>query len=358
MSNYMEPVPLYRTKREFITMPSSVTIRDVAKRAGVGVGTVSRVLNNSQQVTTETRQRVMAAIRALNYRPNATARQLSLGTQLRNIGVILPFVTYYSFVERLRGVQMELNTIAPEFDLVLYNVNTPERFHDRLDSILQTGAVQGLIIMELNPPDHYRHLLEEAGIAYVGITGHMDNDWPTISPDNARGGYLATRHLIDLGHRRIAYVGDIFADQFGFPTSRERHNGYLRALAEAGLTVSDEYVRLGEHGRETAQALTHELLTLPEPPTAIFAMSDIQAGGCMTAVREAGLSTPDDVSIIGFDDIELSQFTGLTTIRQHLEASGRLGVRYLIDILAGENVPALELPPLEVIERATTAPPG
>jgi LacI family transcriptional regulator len=336
---------------------SNPTIYDVARAAGVGVGTVSRVLNNSTRVSPETQQKVLSAIRALGFRRSKVARQLSTGIQHRNIGVILPFITHPSFVERLRGVQLALQDQDNDFNLVLYNVTEPGRFHEQLVAIVEQAAVDGLLIATLNVSDEQRALLVEAGIPFVTLSDGCTGQLNCISPDNIRGGYMATQHLLELGHRRIAYVGDEFPNIYGFPTSELRYRGYLAALEEYGVPFRSEYVCLGPHGEDTAHRLTETLLALPEPPTAIFAMSDIQAVGCILAIRGAGLRVPADISVIGFDDVQLSRYIGLTTIRQHLEQSGYLGLQLLLNMLSTpDNVVPRQLPPLELVLRGTTQP--
>ncbi len=321
------------------------------------MGTVSRVLNNSQQVSTETREKVLAAIAKLGFRPNRIAQRLSRGTRVQNIGVILPFITSPSFVERLRGVQMALSEDDNEYELILYNVSSPERYQAQLATIAQQRLVEGLLVISLDVSQEHREMLTQAGIAFVGVRGLGSNSWPCVGPDNVAGGKLATEYLLSLGHTRIAYVGDDFPDEYSFPTSQDRFTGYASALEEHGIEVNLDYVRLGRYGRDEAKRLTAELLELADPPTAIFAMSDVQALGCISAIREAGLRVPEDVSVIGFDDIEISYYVGLTTVRQHLVESGRLGMRYLLQLLREDGGDVPRLPPLEVIERQTTAPP-
>src|SRR5215831_7442011 len=206
------------------------TIYDVAKTAGVGVGTVSRVLNNSTRVSPETQEKVLSAIRMLGFRRSKVARQLSTGIQHRNIGVILPFITHPSFVERLRGVQLALDDQDNDFNLVLYNVTEPDRCHEQLLSIVEQAAVDGLLIATLNVSDEERGLLTEAGIPFVVLSDACTGEVNCISPDNIHGGYIATRHVLALGHRRIAYVGDEFPNIYGFPTSELRYKGYVSAL--------------------------------------------------------------------------------------------------------------------------------
>lgn len=336
---------------------ASPTIYDVAKRADVGIGTVSRVLNNSPQVSEETRQRVLQAIKDLNFKPSSVARKLSRNQPLHNIGVItLSFASYYSFAERLRGVQSVLNQSAyRSYDLLLYSINSLEHYTERLQTIILSRNVEGLLIIDLDISSFFKEALREVEIPVVGINHLQGSDWDCITTDNVLGGYLATRHLIDLGHTRIAYVGDPFADPYGFQTSEQRHRGYERALAEAGIPQRQEYLQLAPHGYDNARQLVPRLLDLPEPPSAIFAMSDTQAMGCLNALREAGMRIPEDISIIGYDDLELSAHIGLSTVRQHLEGSGRAGISHLLNLIKGKQSDLPVLPPLEVIPRQTTA---
>ncbi len=331
------------------------TIRDVAKSAGVGVGTVSRVLNNSSRVSPETQERVLSAIRVLGFRRSKVARQLSTGIHHRTIGVILPFITHPSFVERLRGIQLALDDRANDFNLVLYTVSEPDRYPEQLLAIVEQSAVDGLLVATLAVSDDQRDLLNQSGMPFVTLTDACTGELNCISADNVQGGYMATQHLLELGHRRIAYVGDEFPSIYGFLTSELRYEGYLSALNDHDVPYRVEYVRLGAHSEEIAHKLTEQLLALPEPPTAIFAMSDIQAVGCILAIRAAGLRVPEDVSVIGFDDVQLSRYVGLTTIRQHLEQSGYLGTQLLLDLLTMPDEAApRQLPPLELVVRGTT----
>jgi len=335
------------------------TIYDVARTAGVGVGTVSRVLNNSTRVSPETKQKVLGAIRVLGFRRSNVARQLSTGVQHRNIGAIMPFITHPSFIERLRGMQLALNDQDNHCNLVLYNISEPDRYDEQLQSIVDQSAVDGLLIAALTVSNEQRELLNQAGIPFVTLGDRCDGEANCISPDNLYGGYLATQHLLELGHRHIAYLGDQFGSVHGFPapTSDLRYEGYISALKAYGIPHRSEYVWLGVHSEETAYHLTKAGLSLPEPPTAIFAMSDLQALGCILAIREAGQRVPQDISVMGFDDVQLSRHMGLTTVRQHLEQSGYLGMRLLLDmVITPDEVEPRQLPPLELVMRGTTQP--
>ncbi len=331
------------------------TIRDVAKKAGVGIGTVSRVLNNSPKVTPDTRKLVLEAISDLGFRPNSVARQLPRRTRLHNLGVITqPFVQYPSFAERLRGVQLALSELESNYELVLYSVSSLPHYEERLTAIAQARAIEGLIIVDLDLFDGQKQMLYDANMPFVGINQFQGRDWPCIGTDNVEGGFLATNYLLDVGHRKIAYVGDDFVNSFEFSTSQERFAGFCRAMEVQRISVPDEYVRLGFHDYDIAKLSAMELYSLPSPPTGIFAMSDMQALACIAAAHDAGLRVPDDVSVIGYDDLEISYHVGLTTVRQHLELSGRTGLEHLLRLLNGEDSPHTPLPPLEVIPRQTT----
>jgi DNA-binding LacI/PurR family transcriptional regulator len=176
--------------------------------------------------------------------------------------------------------------------------------------------------------------------------------------DDAAGGRMATEHLIELGHERIAFVGDLNDEGLGFVASRRRLEGYCDALADAGIPVREELHRFGPHGRRVAHRLTRELLSLDDPPTAVFAASDTQALGVLEAAGIEGVGVPEDLSLVGFDDLEVAPYVGLTTVAQPLYESGRRGLERLLDAVDGETGgELLEQLELELAVRRTTAPP-
>ncbi len=336
-----------------------VTIKDVARYAGVGLGTVSRVMNNHPRVSPETRERVLKAIRELGFRPNATARRLPRKTELRYIGVIThPFLlNYHSISERLRGVQTALSASNQGLELALFSASSAAHLDSQLHNIIQANAVEGLLIIDFDLNDEQIQRLRQAQIPFVGLNHLRGRSWPCIGTDNEYGGYIATRYLTELGHRRIAYIGDNMVDEYGFSTSHERYIGYKRALSETQIHLNSRYVRLGDHSYQMGYNITQELLRLSQPPTAIFAMSDLQAAGVIAALRTAGVNVPAEMSVIGYDDTELALALGLTTICQHLEQSGRLAVEYLLALIAGADSPPPALPSGRLVVRQTTHPP-
>jgi DNA-binding LacI/PurR family transcriptional regulator len=331
------------------------TIADVAREAKVGLGTVSRVLNGSPQVRDATRQRVLDAIAALDYRPNPLARGLSLGRS-HTLGVVIPFFTHPSAVERLRGVVAALE--GSRYDLVLFNVSSPEHRDEHLSALTRRDRADGLLVMSLPPPEPVLEGLVRARVPVVLVDARGPGV-PMVVTDDVAGGRLATQHLVDLGHECIAFIGDEPMNPFGFPSSGQRERGYEQVLAAAGIPVLRELVRHGPHDHAVAQRLAGSLLDEPAAPTAVFASSDVQALGVLAAAAERGRRVPEDLSVIGFDDIELSPYAGLTTVRQPLFDSGFLGARLLLDALDGTEPPRPEEHelPLELVPRSTTAPP-
>ncbi len=332
-----------------------VTIADVAATAGVGAGTVSRVLNNSPRVSADTRSRVLEAIEQLDYRPSPLARGLSRGRP-QTLGVVVPFFTHASAIERLRGVVAALE--GSRYDLVLFNVESPAHRDEHFGSLTRRDRADGLLIASLPPPDGSLERLADAGVPVVLLDARGDGV-PAVVTDDVEGGRLATRHLLELGHERIAFIGDEPDNPFGFTSSRDRERGYVEAMATGGVDVRPGFIRHGPHVRSVARRLTEELLARQQAPTAIFAASDAQALGVLEAVRSAGLRVPRDLSVVGFDDIEVSSYAGLTTVQQPLYQSGLKATSLLLEALdTGPLAPIEHELPLELIVRETTGVPA
>jgi DNA-binding LacI/PurR family transcriptional regulator len=332
-----------------------VTIADVAAHAGVGAGTVSRVLNNSPRVSETTRARVLAAIEQLDYRPNPLARGLSRG-RCQTLGVVVPFFTHASAVERLRGVVAALD--SSHYDLVLFNVESPVHRDEHLATLTRRDRADGLLIMSLPTPPPSLARIADAGVPVVLVDTRGDGV-PAVVTDDVAGGRLATEHLLGLGHERIAFIGDEPDNPLGFTAGRSRETGYREAMTRAGLRVPPGYVIHGPHVRPVARGLAEQLLAHRRRPTAVFASSDTQALGVLEAVRAAGLDVPGDVSVVGFDDVEVSGYAGLTTVRQPLFESGMVGARLLLEAVDAEHPPPARVRQLSIdlVERSTTAPP-
>jgi LacI family transcriptional regulator, galactose operon repressor len=330
----------------------------VAERAGVGIGTVSRVLNDSPGVAQATRVRVRAVMAELGYRPSTTARNLSLG-RTQALGVIAPFFTSPSVVERLRGIDDVVGSSA--YDLTLFNIETREQRRAALRRFARRDRVDGVIVISLPLRPAEVRALHRDGLPTV-LVDVAHALLPNVAIDDVAGGALAARHLLEAGHRHIAFVGDVQDNAFAFASSQRRLEGFGRALGEAGVALPASYVRRGPFGRETAGQLTRQLLALRRRPSAIFAASDVQAFGVLDAAARAGLAVPGDLSVMGFDDIELAAAIGLTTVRQPLRESGRRGAQLLLQALDGgdaspSGAAQQPLPALEVVARRTVSKP-
>lgn len=329
------------------------TIRDVAEKANVGVGTVSRVINESPDVSPDTRERVQKAIQELNYTPNLTARRLSLGKTWQ-IAVVLPYLTLPSYVERLRGVQQALGNT--EYYPILYSVGSPDQRDDYLTTLSEKTQVDGLLIISMPLSHKQTQLLIKNEIPTVLIDASSDA-LPHIVVDDISGGMLATRHLIELGHRRIGFLSDFLDTPFQ-RSGKDRYSGYRKALQEAGIPYREEFVIEGERGRRNAARLAHRLLTRIPRPSAIFTSSDTHAIGVLDAAAELDIKVPRELSIIGYDGIRDAEYLNLTTISQPLFETGVRGARLLLDLIDNHQLESLCLEmPLKLILRGTTAPP-
>lgn len=333
----------------------SVTIRDVAKKANVGVGTVSRVLNNSPAVRDETRRRVIAAIKELNYTPNPIARRLSTGETL-TVGVVLPYLTMPSYIARLRGIQIIL--ADTKYDLILFDIENPKQRDSFFKNLSLKSKVDGVLLISLPPDDEQAEVLSHSDVPVVLVDGYHPSIC-CVYPDDQKGGNIATKHLIDLGHKKIAFLSDYLSTPF-HPSMSLRYQGYRETLEEEQIPFVPSYQIEGEFGRINAKSMAKKLLLQEDPPTAIVAASDTHAIGVIDAASELGIKVPEELSVIGYDNIRDAEYVNLTTIDQHLVESGMLGANMLLDLLSNHKSTTIRQEKLEVdlvIRSTTTYPP-
>jgi LacI family transcriptional regulator len=334
---------------------SRVTIREIADLAGVSIATVSRVMNARDDVSPETRELVQRIVRERGYTANRTARGLSAG-RTGLIGATVPLVhpAYFSFI--LSGAAEALY----ERDMRLVLCPTQHE-HDRevtlLERMMHGTTDGGLLILPQESADELEHLLEH-GYRFVVVDPllPLNERIPAVSAAHSAGADIAVKHLLSLGHRRIAAI----SGPRGWIATEERLRGYQAALAAAGILPEQELVIEANFEIEPGLRAARRLLDLHEPPTAIFAFNDNIAIGVLQAARERGIRVPDDLSVVGFDDVEAAEIVTppLTTIRQPLAEMGRMAVSLLERLIEGQRIEALHVElRTQLIVRGTTAPP-
>lgn len=329
------------------------TIRDVAQAAGVSVTTVSRHLNKRIALPAPTVSRIDAAIAKLDYRPNVLARRLSTG-RTDAIGLVVPEIREPFFAELASAVEDE----ADRHGYTIFISSTRSARAREVASLhrLRDHHVDGLILLTNTPDDGTLAKL----IGKRRNVVLLDEDIPAanvpkVFVDNTAGAHRATRHLIEAGHRKIAYLGG----PLGLFSSEERFAGYAQAMREAGLSLADDHVHRGSFAPAAAYSSTKELLALKSPPSAIFATSDYLALGSLRALRDAGVSIPDAMSFVSFDDTMIGDMLtpALTAVRQPIADLGRHGFQALLALMQRKPAPKLTRLPVELIERDSVASP-
>ncbi len=312
------------------TIQKEATIRDVAKLSGVSVGTVSNVINGISTVKDEIRIRVIKAINELKFRPNQAARSLASG-RTRTLAFILPDICNPFYPEMVRGAMESASQAA--YDLFLANIdNDPLKEIEYIESFVDRG-VDGLIIATSDLSSLQAGRIKDLDIHVVIVDRELQGlDRDLVIVDNTNCAYMATSHLLDLGHRRIGVI--LGPEQT--MTARKRLDGAKAALSERGL-FDEELVRFGSYSFESGFETMREMLEGAEPPGGVFCANDLLAIGAIKAVQEYGLKVPEDISIIGIDDIMLSRLISpsLTTVRQPTFDLGATAARMVVERIKG-----------------------
>ena len=300
------------------------------------------------------RARVLSSAAAIGYDPSSKKR-VQHATSQGFVGVLVTFFDEPSAYQRLHGLVPRLE--AHELHMVLYNIVSPIQARSRLVELPRASELKALIVMSLPLSDQDAKLLTSAPFPTV-LVDTKGKGLPSVTVDDREGGFIAAQHLIDMGHRRIGFVGEPPDNSFGFVSSARREEGYRRALAGAGIVADPTLVRHGAHLRAAAKQMTLDLLDLASPPTAIVAASDVQAVGVVEAAESKGLHVPDDLSVVGYDDIELASLMGLTTVRQPLERTGSRAADLAIQAIGAARRQVFdEQMEVELVVRSTTRPP-
>jgi len=329
----------------------SPTIYDVAAVARVSISTVSRVLNTPDKVNEETRNAVLAAINHLGFVPKAEARARAL-KDYRRIGVLTPFFTAPSFVQRLRGAASALKSTS--YELIIFTVDSASGLNSYLETLPLTGNLDGLIILSLQFDDRYAIQLAHHHLETV-LVEYPHRILPSVEIDDVAGGRMAAEFLLKKGHCSFGFAGDTNIPEFGIHPITLRLRGFRTRLEESGMRLSEENTYLMPYDIEATRQKARIFLKSKERPTAIFAATDLQAIGIIKVARELGIKVPQDLAILGFDDLDVAEYVGLSTIRQHLDESGKVAAELLLSRLAdpSRSIQHVKLP-LEIIERETT----
>jgi LacI family transcriptional regulator len=333
---------------------SKVTIIDVAAEANVSYGTVSRVINHDVHVKQETRDRVLQTMVRLGYVANRQARSLA-GGRTNSIGVLIPDLGTGYIGEIIRGIDAELG--LSDLDLILYTTHRTASKEANYVTNLATGMVDGLILVLPRSPADFIGILTKQDFPFILIDHQgIGPDCPAVGAANWQGGFTATEYLIKLGHQRIGFI----TGWMDLGCALDRLDGYRSALRTNHIPDAPELIYEGTFFQPDGFNGASILLDLPNPPTAIFASNDVMAMGVMDAIRHRGLRVPDDVSVIGFDDIPQASLIhpALTTVRQPLEKMGRVATQMLLELLnkSQKKIGRIELPTELIIRDSCKVP--
>jgi LacI family repressor for deo operon, udp, cdd, tsx, nupC, and nupG len=329
---------------------SRVTIRDVAAKAGVSHQTVSRVINNSERVNDDTRARVQATIAEMGYRPNAIARFMARG-RTYNLACFSPNLTDFTYANIIEAAETEARRLG--YFLLISSAPDEKSFTTLVDQLLFSRRAEGLLVISPFLDARHERLPRNIPTVFVGAEP-IQEEMSSVCLDEVSAGYTATQHLIGLGHRQIAHIsGPVIED-----CTRHRLTGYHEALKEVNLNFDPTLVVEGDWSATAGYHIVERWLHNGTQFSAIFAQNDRMAVGSIRAIRDAGKRVPEDISVIGFDDMPLASYfePPLTTIRQDTSHIGRGAVRLLIQAVEQAETPPQKLRlPAELIQRGSTA---
>jgi DNA-binding LacI/PurR family transcriptional regulator len=335
-----------------------VTIKDVAARAGVSYQTVSRVINDHPLVSDTTRQKVKQAIADLNYRPSLAARSLP-GRRSYVIGFIVPYDPDYlirdpHLLAQISGADVEANAYG--YNLLLSTAGDSKQGLEAYERFVRNHVGDGALVIETACSKAGGELLARQDYPYVSLGRDLGNpNAYVVCSDNRDGGKQITRHLLAKGHRRIGIInGPPIGAVAGL---QDRLEGHQQALGEAGLSFDPALMVYGDYTRDSGERATQQLFALPDPPTAIFALNDRMAMGAIRALQVAGLRVPEDVTVVGYDDIPAAADFNppLTTVRGAARKVGQLAAHMLFKLIDGETVEEKEvILPAELVIRGSS----
>ena len=332
---------------------SHPTLRDVARLAGVSHQTVSRVINGSEDVLPETRAIVESAIEQMGYRPNAIARSMARG-QTHTLACISPNLTDYTFASVIEGAEVEAR--QHDYFMLSSSASDPQAFRALVDELVGHRRVDGLIVINPYADERFQYIPKDFPLVFVGASAHEKNIC-SVSLDDEKVAYEATRHLITLGHTKIALVTGPMEED----CSQDRTEGYQRALQEAGIAFDKTMVIEGDWSASSGQSALLSFVEQGRVPSAVFAQNDRMAMGILRAARDINLKVPSQLAVIGVDDMPLSSYFDppLTTMRQDMPRIGQEATRMLLDIIKKKSTAMRDLKlPAELVIRWSTSEKG
>jgi LacI family transcriptional regulator, repressor for deo operon, udp, cdd, tsx, nupC, and nupG len=333
-------------------MPKSrITIRDVAARAGVSHQTVSRVINASERVSPDTRLRVEQAIRDLGYAPNAIARYMAKGST-RTFACIAPNLTDFTFASIIDGAEMKARQNG--YFLMSASASDVDIFKNLIVQLVDSRRTEGLMVINPYIDDRHLHLPPQVPIVFLGACAHSGR-FNSVFLDEEEGGRLAVQHLLDLNHKRIAHITGPRRED----CTLNRKAGYLSALLQAEVEPDPDLIVEGDWSATSGYRAVKQLINQGQRFTGLFAQNDRMAVGAIKALRESGLSVPEDVAVVGFDDMPLASYfdPSLTTIRQDMLSLGKAAALLLLNAVKDPDSPGVQQKmPVELVIRSSTAP--
>lgn len=328
------------------------TIEEVAQRAGVSTATVSRALRGLASVAPETKFRVEQAARELDYVISPSASRLASG-KTSTIGVIAPFLDRWYFANLISGIERVSRSAG--FDMLVYSLDRLDERERIFHQKLVRERVDALLVCALPPSRDEIQFLQQVKIP-VALIGAEVEGCASVKIDDVGGAKAATGHLINMGHRRIGLIAESPLQPMSFTAPRDRRAGFLAAHQDAGLEFDSALEAFGSFTIESGERAMDELLAKPHPPTAVFCESDEMAFGAISAIQRHGLRTPQDISIVGFDDHDLAKYLNLTTVSQPVQVMGETATWVILDqVKNARTEPKAVVMPTQLIVRGTTA---
>ncbi len=326
------------------------TIYDVAKAAKVSVTTVSRVLNAPEKVNSETRAFVQSVIHQMGFVPRADARARAMKKD-HQVGIIFPLLTRHTFFQRLRGAVESLK--KSHYEMVMYLVENEASLIDQLEFLSLNHYLDGVIIFSLPIPEEKANDLKDTHLQLV-LVDFQSPYFSSVSSDDYEGGRLAANYLYSKGYRQFGFIGGSDLSETGIQPGQMRLKGYREELRRLNNPLADQDILYVPQDLDATIELVKTYLKRTNHPTAIFAANDLQGIAIMRAARELRISIPENVSILGFGNLDIADYVGLTTIDQHLDESGRTAVELLISRISDATRPVRHIRlPLNIVERET-----